>query len=302
MRDWRVAVLKAIGAPVTKANLRFLANWHRYEGGHTKNNARWNWLNTTQDAPGAIGSINSVGVKAFDSFESGVLATAATLMNGRYDDIVQALISGNPYKRDVSRGLQIWVSGRPDGNPEYARRIMGGGAPSGGGGTRSAPKPRRPSSSTPYGHSSPAPSKNDIPPLMKLAFEDDPVFLDLLRSILHRRTTTPMNVGPGIMVPKSWKGTHVTSGLGWGTKTAIDIMGKPGTPVRLPWGGTVVYFHPTGAQGGGSMLVRLEDGRKIWLGHIAQGLQPGQRFRAGQAVAVISPDHKAPHVHADIRP
>ena len=121
MADWRTALLKTLNAPATPANLRFLDEWQRHEGGHTNNSARFNWLNTTH---GEGPSINSVGVKAFPSFQKGIMYTAQTLMNGRYQDILDGLRVGDP--SGASAGLQTWVSGRPDGNPTYAASILGG--------------------------------------------------------------------------------------------------------------------------------------------------------------------------------
>lgn len=125
--DWRAALLKRIGAPVTKKNMQFLGTWQRWEGGHTHNDAKFNWLNTTRDAPGAVRSINSVGVKAFDNFNHGVAATAATLQSGRYKDIVRGLVSGNPYKAKPVAGLSTWLSGKPDSKAgrDYAARVLG---------------------------------------------------------------------------------------------------------------------------------------------------------------------------------
>src|SRR6188508_321634 len=122
MADWRVAVLKRLGYKPTKQNLSFLDSWQRWEGGHTNNDAKWNWLNTTR---GKGRSINSVGVKAFGSFGEGVQNTVATLRNGRYGDILEGLASGDPYTHDVSAGLQTWVSGSPTGNPGYAQKVLG---------------------------------------------------------------------------------------------------------------------------------------------------------------------------------
>jgi cell wall-associated NlpC family hydrolase len=123
VKDWRVALLDTLGYRATPQNLRFLETWQRWEGGHTNNSATWNWLNTTH---GDGTPINSVGVKAFPSFQAGITNTAHTLMNGRYKDILDALATGNPYTANPAAGLQVWVSGSPTGNPGYAQKILGG--------------------------------------------------------------------------------------------------------------------------------------------------------------------------------
>ncbi len=309
MADWRRGVLRAIGAKPTAANLRLLATWQRWEGGHTNNDARFNWLNTTS-GPGR--SINGVGVKAFDSFDTGIRYTAETLLNGRYDDIVKALRSGDPYAgHDMSRGLQVWVSGRPDGNPGYAQKVMGGGAvpkaalPAGGRGPTGNPGLAAP----------PPPPKFDFPdeflydiwgdltPLFKDAFDSKTPRVPTGGGIVPKAEAAhaTRSNGKGLMIPLHWQGTHVTDGLGWGKASAEDIMASPGTAVQAPMGGQVVYWHPHGAQGGGSMLIRLENGREFWLGHIANGVAPGTKFRRGDRIADISGDHPRPHLHVDSR-
>lgn len=115
-------VLKSIGAPPTPQNIRFLTNWQRHEGGWTNNSASFNPLNTTH-GPGA--SINSVGVKAFGDYGTGVKMTAETVMNGRYPNIVAGLRSGNPYNVDMSGDLSTWVSGSPTKGLGYAQKVMG---------------------------------------------------------------------------------------------------------------------------------------------------------------------------------
>lgn len=319
MSDWRVDLLRIFGAKPTKANMRFLSTWQRWEGGHTNNDARYNWLNTTKDAPGAVGEINSVGVKRFDSYAHGIQATAATLMNGMYDDIVQGLKSGDPYSHDLSRGLQTWVAGPKGSNPGYVQKIMGTGAlpPS---------QPKRP----PKPHE--APGAGGPPPVRQVAggsfmkvagllWDDDPEYLETLRSLNYMPVSPtyapPLQpakvrkeVGPKagtvrcagqLTLPTHWDATHVTDGLGWDTYSAIDIMSDPGVAVGAPEEGTVVYFHATGAQGGGSMLLRTPSGREYWIGHIANGVPAGTRVKRGQRIADVSADHDAPHVHLDRR-
>lgn len=115
------------------------------------------------------------------------------------------------------------------------------------------------------------------------------------------RNTTFSSPAGSVQLPTRWMGTHVTDGLKWGSKTAEDIMAKAGTAVLAPEDSEVVYFHPTGAQGGGSMLLRTASGREYWLGHIDQGLAAGSRVRRGQQLAIVSADHAHPHVHIDAR-
>ena len=114
--------------------------------------------------------------------------------------------------------------------------------------------------------------------------------------------TMPVVKGKGITLPWKYKSTHETDGLqDEGFTKAIDIMGDPGTPVSAPSGGKVIYFHPTGAQGGGSMLIRFDNGREGWIGHIANGLPAGTKFKGGTRLALISPDHAHPHVHWSLK-
>lgn len=125
-RDWRADVLRSLGAPVTRANLAFLAAWQRMEGGHTKNKATFNWLNTTRGTQ--YPRINSVGVRAYPNYAEGIRQTAATLDNGKYRNIVAGLRSGNPtdlaMRLGVAGDLQTWVSGNRFGNPQYAQRVF----------------------------------------------------------------------------------------------------------------------------------------------------------------------------------
>jgi hypothetical protein len=91
---WAQALLVRLGAPVTTANLVAITAWEMAEGGHWYNTAYYNPLNTTMSEPGAT-SMNSVGVKAYVSWEQGFVATIATLRNGRYGGILAALARGN---------------------------------------------------------------------------------------------------------------------------------------------------------------------------------------------------------------
>src|SRR5207237_8354923 len=100
----------ARGKRETAGNEQFLDTWQRYEGGTALNNP----LNTTQGYPGAT-NYNSVGVKNYRTPYDGIQATATTLRNGRYDAILSALRSGDPYayadKIAVAQAIRTWGTG-----------------------------------------------------------------------------------------------------------------------------------------------------------------------------------------------
>jgi hypothetical protein len=93
-RTWAIALLQRLNAPITHQNVHAIVAWEAGEGGHWQNSATYNPLDTTQDAPGAS-SMNSVGVKAYSSWDEGLNATVQTLQNGRYQPILDALHNGH---------------------------------------------------------------------------------------------------------------------------------------------------------------------------------------------------------------
>lgn len=110
-------VLQRIGAPITNANLAFLNIMQRGEGGDGPE--RYNPLNSTLPMPGSW-TINSVGVRGYQTESDGVIATAATLApssgTAYYPTIVHILRSGptslsafvNPA---VEQELMTWQGG-----------------------------------------------------------------------------------------------------------------------------------------------------------------------------------------------
>jgi murein DD-endopeptidase MepM/ murein hydrolase activator NlpD len=104
-----------------------------------------------------------------------------------------------------------------------------------------------------------------------------------------------------VITSKGWTPTHVTDGLGWGTKTAADIMASPGTPVGAPESGVVVRLGS--AQGGQSMYFQGDSGKLYWLGHIdgQYSLAPGTRVRGNETLSRVSADHAHPHLHIDVQ-
>src|SRR4051812_31263918 len=90
--DWRMDVLAGVGNAEPSADtLAFLAAWHQAEGG----TAAFNWLNTTQPTDGAI-DYNSVHVKNYPDYQTGIRATVETLTNGRYPRTLAGLRTNQP--------------------------------------------------------------------------------------------------------------------------------------------------------------------------------------------------------------
>ncbi len=113
-----------MGAPASQSNIAFLNAWGRKEGGHTQNRASYNWLNTTLGSN--YPSINSVGVRAFPDYQTGLNMTQRTL--GGYPALVNHLMRGVGLDALRSqRGqadLNRWLTGkRTPGESAYVRSI-----------------------------------------------------------------------------------------------------------------------------------------------------------------------------------
>lgn len=107
---WAAALFTMLNITPTNNNMQGMVGWEGAEGGHWGNNARYNPLNTTQGLPGAS-SINSVGVKSYESWAQGLVATAQTLTNGHYGPILSALHSGTPAEIAAAIGSSPWGTG-----------------------------------------------------------------------------------------------------------------------------------------------------------------------------------------------
>lgn len=94
--------------------------------------------------------------------------------------------------------------------------------------------------------------------------------------------------------------THMTSGLGW---PAFDTGWDAYEPVIAPEA-CYVYDDTSDAQGGDAFYVRGDSGLRYWVAHITTVPALGRRFRRGEVMTRISPEHKTPHVHVaiDARP
>lgn len=100
-------ILEGISAPVTENNITYMRAWRRAEGGR----ATFNPFNTTQKYKDAT-NYNSFGVKNYPTMEAGIEATVKTLLNGRYNDIVDSLKSDSPPQvTAASKSLSVWGTG-----------------------------------------------------------------------------------------------------------------------------------------------------------------------------------------------
>ncbi len=315
------SVIQGLGGKITPEKLRFFEAWARAEG--TK--AAYNPFATTKRGYAGETGFNQVGVKNYPDLATGVRATIDTLKLGYYSELVDLL------RRDdvTAEQLATAVAASPWGTGTGVLRVLG---------VKAVDGYEKAQSTAQYGAKKVQLEKQYITTTLD-RFRPSEAYVRTLQSMgpagqpaltvaqgfqpftltQEVPAPTPGDIGPTegrtppitkmpmkggggfIQLPVAWKGTHVTDQLGWGTKTAEDIMGNPGTGLGAPMAGEVIYYHPTGAQGGGSMLVRYKSGQEVWLGHIESGLGPGSKFKAGQQIAVISADHPNPHVHIDRR-
>lgn len=98
------ATLADLGAPDNHANAASLASWFPHEGTAAENNP----MASTMREPGST-TFNYDGVQNYVSASQGAQATAATLANGRYPGIVQALRSGRGLCGDPSLAGEFLV-------------------------------------------------------------------------------------------------------------------------------------------------------------------------------------------------
>jgi hypothetical protein len=131
-KTWATQLLTALGAPATDSNITALTTWQQHEGGHWNNSASFNPLNTTLDM-GNSQSMNSVGVKRYNSWDEGITATVNTLTGSKadargYSAIVNALKSGASTETILTAvSNSAWMSGKT-GQNSY-KGFRGGGTP-----------------------------------------------------------------------------------------------------------------------------------------------------------------------------
>jgi hypothetical protein len=113
--QWATDLLNRLGLPVTSENVKALAAWAQAEGTKAANNP----LATTQSMPGAS-SFNGVGVRNYGSYADGIEATAKTLTNGHYANILAALRAGTS-----AIAVAQAVADSPWGTGQGVLRVLG---------------------------------------------------------------------------------------------------------------------------------------------------------------------------------
>jgi hypothetical protein len=119
------SILKGIGAPITDENMKFFYAWRQAEGGKAKNNP----FNTTQPKPNStfynclkkgISGCKS-GVRNYMSSRDGIDATVKTIKNGRYQNIIDALKSGDSAEKAAQA-----LKSSPWGTGQLALKVVQG--------------------------------------------------------------------------------------------------------------------------------------------------------------------------------
>jgi cell wall-associated NlpC family hydrolase len=137
--NWQQQLAQEIGVPLSPGVGQFFDMWTRAEGGGATNNP----FNTTQPGFNAQGNYNSVGVKNYADPTSGIRATAATLKNGRYGNILAAMRTGDPHAMAQALANSPWGTGA------LVLKMLGGGG--GAQQPASAPVPNSPQATPPPG-------------------------------------------------------------------------------------------------------------------------------------------------------
>jgi hypothetical protein len=325
-RQFAAPVIRGLGGQVTPEKVRFFDAWARAEG----TQAAYNPFATTRKGYQGETSFNSVGVKNYTNARQGIQATIDTLNLSYYTNLTNLLRDPNATAEDLAKA----VAASPWGTGTGVLRVLGVTQSDGYEKSVSTAKygqqkaqleeqyQKQDSDLFRPSEAYVAMLKKSNPFLGNLAESYEP--LDALtQQVVKTKGFQPLTPatqgyqtgeggfipsvgvvykGEKMILPTTWKSTHVTDGLSnEGFTHAEDIMGHPGTPLGAPESGTIEYYHPTGAQGGGSIMFRADSGREYWFGHIQSDVEAGTHIKRGQTFAAISADHPNPHVHIDYR-
>lgn len=114
-KDFYEKLLRALNAPITDENLKFMYAWRQSEG----DGGKYNPFNTTLKKPGStffnyLNNKKSIGVQNYPNEEVGIKATVDTLNHQRYDCITDGLrqdIGASEIARSCSSALKTWGTG-----------------------------------------------------------------------------------------------------------------------------------------------------------------------------------------------
>lgn len=304
---WQQQILSKVGAPATPENVRYLNAWAQAEGGGASNNP----FNTTEGGHGATGSYNSVGVENYGSPQGGVQATADTLLNGKYGNILSALKSGRSAMADAQA-----LAASPWGTGSLVEKVLGGPVT---GGVPTA------SGTSANGHGTPDVNAGGTMSRAQLAnlvfghdginFGSNQIQAPNLMALAQARASA-LQAGDASMAPSvgngpptSWKGgspvadltstgaEHATEGLAG--YPAHDFFAPAGSPATAPITGKVVRLSghdPSmgpidGPHGplGWSVYIQGRDGHTYYLTHMgSRSVAVGQVVRAGQPIGTVA--------------
>ena len=125
---YTTAVLHGIGAPATAWTLEWMERWAASEG----TLAGYNPLASERPMPGHDSIFNSAGVRNYDSAQTGIDATIATLRLSYYKPIVKALRTQRVSNlRGILKAYQTWAGVNAPEGYAIARDLKGGWTPNG---------------------------------------------------------------------------------------------------------------------------------------------------------------------------
>jgi murein DD-endopeptidase MepM/ murein hydrolase activator NlpD len=83
----------------------------------------------------------------------------------------------------------------------------------------------------------------------------------------------------------------------------LDIANRPGTPIKAPADGTVLYAEAKSGYGQ-TLILDHGYGLETWYGHTRKILvSKGQHIRRGEAIALLGNSGRStgPHLHYEVR-
>ena len=128
--EWCDDLAHALNANSLPEVIEFLLGWTYIETSAGKG-ASYNLLNTTERATGST-NFNDVGVQNFASYSQGVDVNASLIRNSIFYSSIYTAIKNNDIKAlgygasmsiEVNADLQVWVSGKPDGDSQYPTEV-----------------------------------------------------------------------------------------------------------------------------------------------------------------------------------